>query len=68
MYLSNDVVPTAENKSTIKSLHSHAVSLSMDNLTANRVLQITSPQLAVEAKYLPHPYRTIVAIIIRTVQ
>ena len=40
------------------SLHTDAASRYMDNITANRVFQTSSPEVAVEEKNLPCPYMT----------
>ena len=57
-YIWYDFLPTSNYGTTIKSLHTEAVSDTKSLLTRNRVLQTDSPQIAAEEANPPHPYRT----------
>ena len=56
-YLSNNILLATEYKTTIKSLHSEAVSQSISSQVHDCVLQTSSSQIAAEEANLPRPYR-----------
>ena len=55
-HLSSGIIPPTDYGTTIKSLHTRAVSISKSFLSHNRVLQTVSPQIAPEKANLPRPY------------
>ena len=56
-YLSNDIIPTTEYKTTIEYLHTEAGYRFIDNLAENSVFETSFTEIAVEEN-LPRPYRT----------
>ena len=60
-YLSSGILPPTGYGTSIKSLHTRAVTTSKSLLSPNRVLQIASPKIAPEETNLPRPYRSILS-------
>ena len=54
-YLSSDILPPTDYGSTIKFLHTKAVSDSKSLLSHSRVFQTASPQIPPEQENLPRP-------------
>ena len=56
-HLSSGILPPTNYWTTIKSLHTRAVTITKSLLSPNRVLQTASPQITPEEANLPRPYR-----------
>ena len=56
-HLSNGILPPTDYGTTIKSLHTRAVTISKSLLSHNRALQTASPQIDLEKVNLPRHYR-----------
>ena len=57
-YLSNNILPITEYKTTVKSIHSEAVFKFISSLADNHDLHTSSPQIARKEVNFPLPYRT----------
>ena len=57
-HLSSGILPPTDYETTIKSLHTRAVTISKTFLSHNRVLQTASPQISPEEAKLPRSYKS----------